>query len=161
MLLPKLFSLLNEAQPKPYSHGEHLQQNFAGDLSRMLNTESYYNEDVFLHSPIKEGCGVTKSIHHAIRESPNSMFIERFECPRRKNRLLLFSDSFGVALDRILATEFAEVTSVRAHPNFFEFNYLLEQEQPDLVAEIFVERMFAHKPERGRPVRQNFRASFK
>ncbi len=78
----------------------------------------------------------------ALQEVPEPLFATR--CPGKPGRLLMFRDSFGVAMTPLLAQSFGEAVFVWDRPTPERLNRFIEQVQPTVIIDMRVERAMRH-----------------
>lgn len=123
-------------------------EQFVGDLSQIWGKHSRFSETVYMPELLPcQKQGVEKSYEFQAREP---LRVRRFSCGKGAKTVLLFADSFGEGLLAPLAGVSHTLFSAKQFPSYYEFNFLVEKLQPDIVIEMYVERMLDKLPNKGR-----------
>lgn len=77
-----------------------------------------------------------------LQEVPEPLFAT--SCPGKPGRLLMFRDSFGVAMTSLLAQSFGEAVFVWDRPTPDRLDRFIEQVQPTVIIDMRVERSMRH-----------------
>jgi hypothetical protein len=122
-------------------HMGTLNNLWSGDLSRMMNLDDIYVEELPRWSvPSNQRCA------EPISEATRGTADIHMRCPQRPLRVLIFRDSFSAAMIRYLEESFGESYYVWATFSLDDYAELVETFQPDIVIEQIVER-FLHDVE--------------
>ena len=127
-------------------------KSYSGDLAIMAAADSWLEEKAgFLDS--KWICSNKFKVETDRFKGGAELAYHRFDCNSGDRIVLVFGDSFAWAFSKVLAPQTKSLFLAKARPSYYEFNYLVDKLDPDLVIEVYAERNLEKLPIKGMPLR--------
>jgi len=118
-----------------------------GDLGRIVGLEGVYSEERVEYQSRSQRCAkVVDSYLRAERFSGTGASAVATECVNGSLHVVLFHDSFGLALINFLKEDFHHMDRVNRRFNVEALEDLIRTNKPDLVLEVSVERLVGRIP---------------
>jgi hypothetical protein len=118
-----------------------------GDLGQIVGIEGVYRENRVEYQSRSRRCAkVVDSYLHAERFSGKGASVVATECVKGSLHVVLFHDSFGLALINFLKEDFRHMDHVNRRFNVEALEDLIRTNKPDLVLEVSVERLVGRIP---------------